>query len=283
MDDNRVRLRKFIANVFSDEELDVFCFDYFPEVYSNLPREQTLIQKTLHLLTYCLKRNQIDILTDALKRERPQQFAAEFIETEGNIQKVSITDNSSEVGYLDLEEAITEKLTHSKMAVERIVIHVEKVGVTFSQATGELNDVAAEKRESPKSQTKRIVNRVASQLYQFGDQIEVETGLFATNFTESVLNVKHLITVALEMPNREQQMTEVRNLVPQLENLLLQMDKGRSGMMQFRIAVSKLPRMTSELTRSRNRAAKALDGLLAEFDTARNAVTDCINHAQSVS
>jgi len=72
-------LRNFIVEHFSRDELEVFCADYFRDVYldyegSNLSRSQWAHR----LVEYCVRRNKLTNLRAALQKERAEPFAKRF-------------------------------------------------------------------------------------------------------------------------------------------------------------------------------------------------------------
>ena len=81
VDSQRVKLRRFIEEGFGDNEIDVFCFDYFYELYRDLGAGIIKSKKILLLLEYCHNRDCTQLLLDALSTERPETFRREF----GNI------------------------------------------------------------------------------------------------------------------------------------------------------------------------------------------------------
>jgi hypothetical protein len=69
-------IRRFIMDIFSDEELTTFCFDNFPDVQNNFTSGMTKGDKALRLLDYCQRRERLPDLLKCLRTERPAQFDA---------------------------------------------------------------------------------------------------------------------------------------------------------------------------------------------------------------
>jgi hypothetical protein len=69
-------IRRFIMDIFSDEELRTFCFYNFPDAYKDFTNGMTKSGKTLHLLDYCQRRERLPDLLKCLRTERPVQFDA---------------------------------------------------------------------------------------------------------------------------------------------------------------------------------------------------------------
>ncbi|MCP4425163.1 MAG: TIR domain-containing protein, partial [Chloroflexi bacterium] len=70
-------LRKFIIEHFNDDELETFCFDYFPEV--KYTRGMTFSQKVEMLIGYCQRRDLEANLLANLAQERPVAYRAQFV------------------------------------------------------------------------------------------------------------------------------------------------------------------------------------------------------------
>jgi formylglycine-generating enzyme required for sulfatase activity len=71
-------IRQFILDTFSDEDFTVLCADYFRDGQAEFAAGMSLRVKALRLVEYCHNRGLIDILLDALQRERPGPYAERF-------------------------------------------------------------------------------------------------------------------------------------------------------------------------------------------------------------
>ena len=78
MDVGTVQLRKFLVDRFSDEELDIFCFDYFPDVQQNFADGLTKGRKVQLLLEHCRRQERLEDLLVNIQRERPQAYRIDF-------------------------------------------------------------------------------------------------------------------------------------------------------------------------------------------------------------
>lgn len=75
---SNTELRKFIIESFSDEELDIFCFDHFPEVFGENEGALGRSRKAINLIRYCQHRGRQHDLETALARERPGPWNERF-------------------------------------------------------------------------------------------------------------------------------------------------------------------------------------------------------------
>lgn len=72
-------LRAFIYEHFDLPELEIFCFDYFPEVYADYHGAgKTLNEYSIATITHCQRRNALENLAAALQKERPDLYRKKF-------------------------------------------------------------------------------------------------------------------------------------------------------------------------------------------------------------
>ncbi len=78
MDIPNDQLRQFFIKAFSDDELEDFCFDYFPAASQEFAPGQPVGTKARLLISFADRRGQRQHLIVALCKARPEQFAAAF-------------------------------------------------------------------------------------------------------------------------------------------------------------------------------------------------------------
>ena len=71
-------IRKFLAELFSDEELTILSYDYFRDVYDDFALGMSKGQKIQRLIERCDHREAIPNLLAALSAERAAQYSARF-------------------------------------------------------------------------------------------------------------------------------------------------------------------------------------------------------------
>ncbi len=71
-------IRKFLTELFSDEELTILCYDYFRDVYLDFALGMSKGQKIQRLIEYCDHREAIPNLLAAMAAERATLYAARF-------------------------------------------------------------------------------------------------------------------------------------------------------------------------------------------------------------
>lgn len=71
-------LRRFLVNAFDDEELKIFCFDHFRDVYDEFATGMTKTQMIQLVIERCVRRDALANLEAALRAERPDQYEKLF-------------------------------------------------------------------------------------------------------------------------------------------------------------------------------------------------------------
>jgi formylglycine-generating enzyme len=71
-------LRRFLVDTFDAEELEIFCFDHFPDVYNEFTKGMTKPQMIQLLIERCVRRDALANLEAALRAERPDQYVKRF-------------------------------------------------------------------------------------------------------------------------------------------------------------------------------------------------------------
>jgi hypothetical protein len=66
-----ISIRQVLAERFSDEEIESLCFDHFRKVYDAFSTGMTKTAKIQKLLEYCDHQDQLGLLSEIIRRERP--------------------------------------------------------------------------------------------------------------------------------------------------------------------------------------------------------------------
>jgi len=71
---NTSAIRQLLNAAFSDEDLEILCYDYFREVYDTFGQGMRKDEKINRLLDYCYRFDHFDELLHLVKQENPAQF-----------------------------------------------------------------------------------------------------------------------------------------------------------------------------------------------------------------
>jgi formylglycine-generating enzyme required for sulfatase activity len=73
------KIRDFIKAYFSWDDLDVFCFDFFPQIGNDYSQSPIRLERWAHeLVKYCKQTRQLDKLKRCLELRRPEAYLKEF-------------------------------------------------------------------------------------------------------------------------------------------------------------------------------------------------------------
>ena len=113
---NSANIRRFLRQYFSDEELKVFCFDYFTHVYHEFALGMTKSQEIQLLLTHCLRQGKTFDLMAALQRERPSQFNQYFdtvqVSTNYPLHSIQRDPHQIFISYAHQDSEFAHQLAH---------------------------------------------------------------------------------------------------------------------------------------------------------------------------
>ncbi len=268
-------LRSFIVSTFNDEEIDVLCFDYFPDLYDNLPITFTKNQKVMRLLGYCRDRELIPKLLTILESLRGSQFQNKFPsyandndEQADSLQMgIELFEENEEIGFLDvLDEFETHSITFQETA-KRITDAITDVGKDVTIATDELNKLGEEASKPSRSSVKRSLVRASERIDVFTRRMEAETPLFARSLKGAISSIEKAIDLMDDFPNSRER--QVQKLHQQLDILDKAIRQAEPQLQSFRITVITLPRMVKELNQSKRQAGRALEHFLEAFSDAK--------------
>ncbi|MDX2302799.1 MAG: tetratricopeptide repeat protein [Microscillaceae bacterium] len=69
------KLFNLLNDAFNDGDLQTFCFKYFGEVHNNFGEGQDKAVKICNLIDHCRKHDQLNLLYEKIKEERPKMYA----------------------------------------------------------------------------------------------------------------------------------------------------------------------------------------------------------------
>ena len=242
-------LRSFIASTFNDEEIDVLCFDNFPDLYDNLPITFTKNQKVMRLLGYCRDRELIPRLLIILESLRGPQFRNKFPSFAINNDEhpnspqmdVELFEESDEIVFLDvLDDFETHSITLQETA-KRITDAITDVGKDVTIAADELNELGERTSKPSRSSAKRALVRASERIDVFTRRIEADTPLFARSLKGAISSIEKAIELMDDFPDRREK--QVQELLQQLDILDQAIKEAEPQLQSFRNTVITLPRM----------------------------------------
>ena len=85
-------IRKLILEAYDEQELTVFCYDYFHEVIERFGTGMSKSEKAFQLVAYCDRREQLRVLLERIEAERPEKYEIYRESLEGSEEAPSVLD-----------------------------------------------------------------------------------------------------------------------------------------------------------------------------------------------
>lgn len=122
---NHIRARKFLQEFFNDDELTIFCFDYFPQVYNDFTVGMSKNQKVLMLISYSQRRERFEELLAALERERPTAYKEHFA---AKPRRVSQLPQQPKIGPRNPRQIFISHASQDAELAQRLAADLRKNG-----------------------------------------------------------------------------------------------------------------------------------------------------------
>jgi hypothetical protein len=113
---NLTAIRKLILEAYDDQELTVFCHDYFREVIERFGAGMSKSDKAFQLVTYCDRRGQLEALVDRIKAERPEKYSKYQAQLESGEEAPSMLEEirAEASEYAEVFESASRAESHRK-------------------------------------------------------------------------------------------------------------------------------------------------------------------------
>jgi hypothetical protein len=115
---NSKAIRELILEAYGDQELTVFCYDYFREVIERFGSGMSKSEKAFQLVAYCERREQLGILLDKVKAERPEKYEKYRARLEGGEEAPSVLEEiqAETSEYADVLEPMGQESRRKRVA-----------------------------------------------------------------------------------------------------------------------------------------------------------------------
>jgi hypothetical protein len=114
-------IRKLILEAYDEQELTVFCHNYFREVVERFGTGTGKSEKAFQLVTYCDRREQLGVLVDRIKAERPEKYEKYRKRLEGGEEAPSVLEEiqAETSEYAEVLKAVSRVESHRKPAASK--------------------------------------------------------------------------------------------------------------------------------------------------------------------
>jgi len=113
---NLTVMRKLILEAFDEEELTLFCHEYFGEVIERFGSGMGKSAKVLQLVTYCDRREELDTLLEKIRAERPKKYEKYLAQLESGEGAPSVVEEirAGANEYAEMFESMSTAESHRR-------------------------------------------------------------------------------------------------------------------------------------------------------------------------
>ena len=172
-------------------------------------------------------------------------------------------EDDLDVGIFDLEDLVEKHLSSVDVVLQRINGAIKDVGEKIRGRANALQSLVPQEkvvktaeRQRIRAGAKRVTRDVAGDMKEFVSRMDVDLPLYKLHFNEALSVYTKAVPIYLEI-NEDQ-----AELKGNLTGLMVSMDTMLKSTEGFRDTVHGLPRMSSELVRSRKETERVLQELI---------------------
>lgn len=179
--------------------------------------------------------------------------------------------DEDDLGLLDLIEIFEDEFAELADIAARINHAIEEIGKKIAERTDETNALkAASVGPINKQAAKKIISKAARDMDQFVQRMDAETPLFAAHLENGMNAFIRAAAMSVEFQSGEDDIRETQQALDGITSLLATLTEVEAPIASFQSTVSALPRMTSELNRSKRQVVDVLQRFIDQLHKAQN-------------
>ena len=178
-----------------------------------------------------------------------------------------IIEEAQEEGFLDLIEEGNENMDIFVSVLQRISKAIETLGERVAKRGTELNQI----QPSDIKLAKNIFKQTADDMGEFVESVDPEIQTFSTTYLKGIRALTQAATLTNDFSQNENQILVSLRSVQSMKNEII---KALGSIIEFREAVSNLPRFTRDITIAKKRALLTLDNLINEMYVAKDLASE---------
>jgi hypothetical protein len=228
-------------------------------------------------------------LTRRVQAWRPQEPLAPTLPSSSPAYTAKLTGtDEDDLGLIDLIEIFEDEFAELTDIATRIAHATEDVGKKMAERANETNDLkAVTVGPVNKQAARKVISKAARDMDQFVQRMDAEIPLFATHLENGMNAFIRAAALSDEFKSGENDAGEAQQSLDGITTLHATLSEIEAPITTFQSAVSTLPRMTSELNRSKRKVVDVLQRFIDELHKAQNltreaeAVVKAVVNAQS--
>lgn len=193
-----------------------------------------------------------------------------------------IGGDDDEAGLFDLMEKVEDEFEILGEVCNRIAVATDDIGKRMEERTVETNVFAAGPDSGNKKAAKRLVSKAASDIDQYTTRMESELPFFSQHFNSGMSALSKAATLAIDFGDEEGRRDRAKENLTGVTSLRETLATVEKQIVDFQSSVKSLPRMTSELNRSKRAAVDVLQKLINELQTGQQLAKDAEDTFKSI-
>ncbi len=187
--------------------------------------------------------------------------------TEGSEQQdVELKDD--DLGILDYYDIFEDKFSELNENSERISSATEELGNKMTARASEMDSLPRDSQgNTNRKVARRTIGNAASDMNQYTARMEVEVPIFASSLNcglAALIKAIELVVEGEEIDTSDRQHAEEG--LSSIESFIETLEETGNSMKEFQTTVRSLPRLTSDLNRSKRGVVAVLTNLIGELD-----------------
>lgn len=182
----------------------------------------------------------------------------------------SESETDDDLGFLDLVEIFEDEFSELGDIATRITHATEEIGNKMYQRTNEINALKeASVGPVSRSAAKKVISKAAHDMDQYAQRMDAEIPLFAKHLDNGMNAFIRAAAMSSDFTIDEQEGDDAKEALNNITTLHDTLTKIETPLVEFQSAVTALPRMTSELNRSKRRVRKSLQQFIDQLHKAQ--------------
>jgi len=204
--------------------------------------------------------------------------AEDTVTTEAKMQEVDTyedkDENEDDYGLFDYIEAYEDKMSYASTALSCMADATEKIGSEIDCRTKEIIEYQNYSEQIETKAIKKLIKKTSKNMNDYCAVMDVQIAATEENRSGAFEALSKAISwyVDSQEENSEEGFSDVKN---GLESLI-------SAVIGFRQSIKDLPRLTSDLNRSKRRTVKVLDRVLEECTIIKSISNDIIKTIEEI-
>jgi len=211
--------------------------------------------------------------------------AEDTVTTEAKMQEVDTyedkDENEDDYGLFDYIEAYEDKMSYASTALSCMADATEKIGSEIDCRTKEIIEYQNYSEQIETKAIKKLIKKTSKNMNDYCAVMDVQIAATEENRSGAFEALSKAISwyVDSQEENSEEGFSDVKN---GLESLISAVEGTSGGLIGFRQSIKDLPRLTSDLNRSKRRTVKVLDRVLEECTIIKSISNDIIKTIEEI-